>query len=94
MYSGSSHVLRTSRVHNARHRRASPCKVHAATGTYTNKDIWDALKLVHVQQVPGMRFSAYNELFSVVKGATKRSPPSLRASRILSHASRSSAPPL
>jgi hypothetical protein len=33
------------------------------------KGIWDALKLVHVQQVPGMRFSAYNELFSVTKGA-------------------------
>jgi hypothetical protein len=24
------------------------------------KGIWDALKLVHVQQVPGMRFLAYN----------------------------------
>jgi hypothetical protein len=27
---------RTSKVRNARHRRASPCRVHAATGTYTN----------------------------------------------------------
>jgi hypothetical protein len=36
MYSGSSHVLQSSKVHNARHRRASPCRVHAATGTYTN----------------------------------------------------------
>jgi hypothetical protein len=36
MYSGSSHVLPTSKAHNARHRRASPCRVHAATGTYTN----------------------------------------------------------
>jgi hypothetical protein len=27
---------RNSKAHNARHRRASPCKVHAATGTYTN----------------------------------------------------------
>jgi hypothetical protein len=38
------------------------------------KGIWDALKLVHVQQVPGMRFSAYNELFSVTKGADKMLP--------------------
>jgi hypothetical protein len=28
---------RTSKAHNARRRRASPCRVHAATGTYTNK---------------------------------------------------------
>jgi hypothetical protein len=28
---------RTSKVHNARHRRASPCRVHAATGTWTNR---------------------------------------------------------
>jgi hypothetical protein len=27
---------RTLKVHNARRRRASPCRVHAATGTYTN----------------------------------------------------------
>jgi transposase InsO family protein len=38
------------------------------------KGIWDALKLVHVQQVPGMRFSAYNELFSVTKGADETLP--------------------
>jgi hypothetical protein len=38
------------------------------------KGIWDALKLVHVQQVPGMRFSAYNKLFSVVKGADETLP--------------------
>jgi hypothetical protein len=33
------------------------------------KGIWEALKLVHVQQVPGMWSSAYKELFSVAKGA-------------------------
>jgi hypothetical protein len=38
------------------------------------KGIWDALKLVHVQQVPGMRFSAYNELFSITKGANETLP--------------------
>jgi hypothetical protein len=38
------------------------------------KGIWDTLKLVHVQQVPGMRFSAYNELFSVTKGADETLP--------------------
>jgi hypothetical protein len=38
------------------------------------KGIWDALKLVHVQQVPGMRFSAYNKLFSVAKGTDETLP--------------------
>jgi hypothetical protein len=38
------------------------------------KGIWDALKLVHVQQVPGMRFSAYNKLFSVTKAADESLP--------------------
>jgi hypothetical protein len=27
---------RTLKAHNARHRHTSPCRVHAATGTYTN----------------------------------------------------------
>jgi hypothetical protein len=38
------------------------------------KGIWDALKLVHFQKVSGMRFSAYNELFSIVKGADNTLP--------------------
>jgi hypothetical protein len=38
------------------------------------KGIWDTLKLVHVQQVLGMCFSVYNELFSVVKGADETLP--------------------
>jgi transposase InsO family protein len=38
------------------------------------KGIWDALKLVHAQQVPGTRFSAYNELLSVTKGANETLP--------------------
>lgn len=38
------------------------------------KGIWDALKLVHVQQVPGTRFSAYNELFGIVKGPEETLP--------------------
>jgi hypothetical protein len=40
------------------------------------KGIWDALRLVHVQQVPGMRFSAYNKLFSVAKGTSEMLPTS------------------
>jgi hypothetical protein len=28
--------------------------------------MWAMLKSVHLQQVPGMRFSAYNDLFSIV----------------------------
>jgi hypothetical protein len=32
------------------------------------------LKSVHVQQVPGMRFSACNNLFSIVKGAQETLP--------------------
>jgi flagellar biosynthesis protein FliQ len=31
--------------------------------------MWQALVAVHVQQVPGMHFSVYNNLFSVAKGA-------------------------
>jgi hypothetical protein len=38
------------------------------------KGISDTLKLVHVQQVPGMRFSAYNKLFSVAKGTDESLP--------------------
>jgi transposase InsO family protein len=50
------------------------------------KGIWDALKLVHVQQVPGMRFSVYNELFSVVKGTDKTLPSvALRVKDALAH---------
>jgi hypothetical protein len=33
--------------------------------------MWATLKGVHVQQVPGMRFSTYNDLFSTVKGPEK-----------------------
>jgi hypothetical protein len=29
--------------------------------------MWETIRNVHVQQVPGMRFSAYNDLFSIVK---------------------------
>jgi hypothetical protein len=36
--------------------------------------MWAMLKSVHVQQVPGMRFSTYNDLFSIVKGAQETLP--------------------
>jgi hypothetical protein len=29
--------------------------------------MWATIKAVHVQQVPGMRFSTYNNLFSIIK---------------------------
>jgi hypothetical protein len=36
--------------------------------------MWRALSTVHQQQVPGMRFTAYNNLFNVVKDADKLLP--------------------
>jgi hypothetical protein len=36
--------------------------------------MWQALVAVHVQQVPGTRFSAYNNLFSITKGAEETLP--------------------
>jgi hypothetical protein len=36
--------------------------------------MWATIKAVHVQQVPGMRFSAYNNLFSIVKGPEETLP--------------------
>jgi transposase InsO family protein len=36
--------------------------------------MWATIKAVHIQQVPGMRFSAYNDLFSIVKGPEETLP--------------------
>jgi transposase InsO family protein len=36
--------------------------------------MWATIKAVHVQHVPGMRFSAYNDLFSIVKGPEETLP--------------------
>jgi transposase InsO family protein len=36
--------------------------------------MWAMLKSVHLQQVPGMRFSAYNNLFSIVRGPEETLP--------------------
>jgi hypothetical protein len=36
--------------------------------------MWAMLKSVHLQQVPGMRFSVYNDLFSIVKGPEETLP--------------------
>jgi hypothetical protein len=36
--------------------------------------MWLALSTVHQQQVPGMQFTAYNNLFNVVKDADKLLP--------------------
>jgi hypothetical protein len=43
--------------------------------------MWEALKKIHVQQRPGTRFNAYNNLFSIVKGE-EESLTSLRAELI------------
>jgi hypothetical protein len=47
--------------------------VHLAEAN-TAYAMWQALVAVHVQQVPGMRFSTYNDLFSIAKGAEETLP--------------------
>jgi hypothetical protein len=48
-------------------------RVHLAEAD-TAYAMWQVLVAVHVQQVPGMRFSAYNDLFSITKGAEETLP--------------------
>jgi hypothetical protein len=36
--------------------------------------MWDKLSSIHLQQVPGMRFTAYNKLFSIVKKPNETLP--------------------
>jgi hypothetical protein len=48
-------------------------RVHLAEAD-TAYAMWQALVAVHVQQVPGMRFSAYNNLFSIAKGTEETLP--------------------
>jgi hypothetical protein len=36
--------------------------------------MWATIRNIHVQQVPDMRFSAYNDLFSIVKGSEETLP--------------------
>jgi hypothetical protein len=48
-------------------------RVHLAEAN-TAYAMWQALVAVHVQQVPGTRFSTYNNLFSIAKGADKTLP--------------------
>jgi hypothetical protein len=48
-------------------------RVHLAEAN-TAYAMWQALVAVHVQQVPGMRFSMYNNLFSITKGAEETLP--------------------
>jgi hypothetical protein len=48
-------------------------RVHLADAD-TAYAMWQVLVTVHVQQVPGTRFSAYNDLFSIVKGAEETLP--------------------
>jgi hypothetical protein len=56
-----AHLSRSQRTHIADH-HDDPTKM------------WATIKAVHVQQVPGMRFSAYNDLFSIVKGPEETLP--------------------
>jgi hypothetical protein len=56
-----AHLSRSQRTHVVDHHN-DPAKM------------WDMIKAVHVQQVPGMRFSAYNDLFSIVKGPEETLP--------------------
>jgi hypothetical protein len=48
-------------------------RVHLAEAN-TAYAMWQALVAVHVQQVPGMCFSTYNNLFSITKGAEETLP--------------------
>jgi hypothetical protein len=48
-------------------------RVHLAEAN-TAYAMWQALVAVHVQQVPGMRFSMYNNVFSITKGAEETLP--------------------
>jgi hypothetical protein len=52
-----AHVLVTQRVH-----------IEGESTAYT---MWQALIKVHVQQVPSMRFNAYNNMFSIAKAPSK-----------------------
>jgi hypothetical protein len=49
-------------------------------------EMWKMIRNVHVQQVPGMRFSAYNDLFSIVKGPEETLPAvASRAEEAIAH---------
>jgi hypothetical protein len=37
-------------------------------------EMWATIRNDHIQQIPSMRFSAYNNLFSIVKGLEKTLP--------------------
>jgi hypothetical protein len=49
-------------------------RTHVA-GCHNNPaEMWETIRNMHVQQVPGMRFSAYNDLFSIFKGPEETLP--------------------
>jgi hypothetical protein len=43
-------------------------QVHSADTKNDARAMWEVLHAIHVQKVPGTRFSAYSELFSIAKG--------------------------
>jgi hypothetical protein len=49
-------------------------RTHVADCHNDPAEMWETIRNVHVQQVPGMRFSAYNNLFSIVKGPGETLP--------------------
>jgi hypothetical protein len=46
-------------------------RVHVRNKEGNGPGMWAALVAIHLQQAPGTRFSAYNELFSIVKSPSK-----------------------
>jgi hypothetical protein len=46
-------------------------RVHVKNKDGDGPGIWAALVAIHLQQAPGTRFSAYNELFGIVKSPSK-----------------------
>jgi transposase InsO family protein len=55
------------------HLSRSQC-THVADSHNDPAKMWETIRNVHVQQVPGMHFSAYNDLFSIVKGPEETLP--------------------
>jgi hypothetical protein len=61
-------------------------RVHVRNKEGDGPGMWAALVAIHLQQAPGTRFSAYNELFSIVKSPSESlTNVSARVSDAMSH---------
>jgi hypothetical protein len=49
-------------------------RTHVADCHNGPAEMWEKIRNMHVQQVPGMRFSAYNDPFLIVKGPEETLP--------------------